>query len=194
MSIWSSESFNFVKTDQRYKTPEQIEFIDLMHELKTRFGFNASKIAEIADVSDAMISHIRAGKRSPGKDPIRRLREKYQEMTVPGKVTKEISRPTEMHDKIVYLEQNDPARLEAARITLDALYRDAKAAAPKRKRVSSVPVEKHIAGTVESWVAEAEALEKRDQQAQQASEQSGSAPLERGRQSDSKESGKKKHP
>lgn len=65
------------------KTPEQVEFTDLVRELKERFGYNQNRIAAVCRLSASGVSQIISGNRSPSEARLELLRREYQELTRP---------------------------------------------------------------------------------------------------------------
>lgn len=67
-----------------FKTATQVEFADLMCELKKRFGYTQTMVAKVCKMSSSMVSQILDGERSPNPARLELLRLKYKALTEPA--------------------------------------------------------------------------------------------------------------
>jgi len=124
------------KADEIYKTREQIEFIDLMRHLKEQFNYNQEAIARAAKCSPSMITQIVKGARNPGRPSLELLRRTYEDLTKPeaGPVSTE---PDRLQEKMDFLQKNDRAGYEAAKLTVETLHAKAQAIQGVSSKVAS---------------------------------------------------------
>jgi len=131
----------------KFKTAEQIEFIELAEKLQGRFGYKWTEIAKIAGVSDAMISLIRKGARSPGEPSLKLLRAQCAAGPPP-----ELQCETSFDEKVGFLKENAPDYYAMVKATTDAAYQRAVQSRPEKHRPPSA---KPVNSTWPSGVADA---------------------------------------
>ena len=127
------------------KTPEQVEFCNLMQTLENA-GFYAATVAPLIRRTPGAISQYRSGKTKPSAGVLELLRRVVADKTQPNKITEKSTTTEELQNQLRDLSEKDPAGYAAAQATIEALHRriSSDGVSPRIVRIAAAAGAKHL--------------------------------------------------